>query len=161
MSPIPWQQVKSWNCINCGLCCKDYDVILGYWEWANMIKNFGIGAVKPTVSKLCLGKKVDGTCIFLYNSNGSWLCALQSSKPRACKIWPFKIFEQPKYGGDKEAVCRIGGRNLFVYVDPYCSGLLWGTPTRRFAYETLPEFVELALGAREKQLYSTCRIGYY
>jgi Fe-S-cluster containining protein len=160
MVPIPWRRVKSWNCINCGVCCKEYDVLLGYSEWANIIRDFGISVIKPSVARLCLGKKDDGTCIFLYISSGSWLCALQSNKPKACKLWPFKIFEQPKYGGDSEAIYRIGERSLFIYVDPSCIGLTWGTPTRRFTHETLPEFIELALGIREKQFYSTCRFDF-
>jgi Fe-S-cluster containining protein len=161
MEPIPWRCVKSWNCITCGVCCKDYDVILGYWEWTDIVKNFGVGAIKPTVTRLCLGKKVDGTCVFLYNSSGSWLCGLQRSKPRACKLWPFKVLLQPRYGRNSEAVYRLGDREFFVYVDPYCRGLTWGIPSRRFMYETLPEFIEIALGKREEQSCSTCKFANY
>jgi Fe-S-cluster containining protein len=162
MEPIPWRRVKSWNCITCGICCKEFDVVLGYWEWANMIRNFGVSAIKPSVTRLCLGKKGDGTCVFLYNSSGSWLCGLQEgNKPRACKLWPFKILDQPKYGRDSEAIYRYGDRDFFVYVDPSCLGVTWGFPARRFMYETVPEFIEIALGIREKQFYSTCRFANY
>jgi Fe-S-cluster containining protein len=161
MEPIPWRRVKSWNCVTCGICCKEYDVVLGYWEWTNIIRNFGVSAIKPSVARLCLGKKGDGTCVFLYNSYGSWLCGLQQNKPNACKLWPFKIYEQSKHGRDDEAIYRFGDRVLFIYVDPSCQGLTWGIPTRRFQHETLREFSEIALGKREKQFYSTCRFVYY
>lgn len=161
MEPVPWRHVKSWSCITCGLCCKEFDVILGYWEWANILRNFGIGAIKPSVTRLCLGKKGDGTCVFLYNSSGSWLCGLQYSKPRACKIWPFKIYEQPKYGRNAEAIYHFGERDFFVYVDPSCLGLKLGSPTRKFMYETVLEFIEIALGRCEKQFHSTCGIADY
>ena len=161
MEPVPWQRVKSWNCVNCGICCKEYDVILRYWEWARIIRDFGAGAIKPSVARLCLGKKEDGTCVFLYNSSGLWLCGLQWNKPRACKLWPFRIFEQPIYDRNNEAIYRWRDRDFFVYVDPSCLGLIWGTPTSRFMYETMPEFIEIALGVREKQFYSTSRCGLY
>jgi len=161
MEPIPWRRVKSWNCITCGICCREFDIVLSYWEWANIVRNFGVAAVKPSVTRLCLGKKSDGTCVFLYYNSGLWLCGLQSSKPRACKLWPFKIHEQPRYGGNNEAIYRYRDKDFFVYVDPSCLGLTWGTPIRRFVYQTLPEFVEIALGIREKQFYSTCRLGFY
>jgi hypothetical protein len=158
MEPIPWRRVKSWNCITCGICCKEFDVALGYKEWTNIIRNFGVGAIKPSVTRLCLGKKGDGTCVFLYYSFGSWLCGLQLDKPRACKLWPFKVLLQPKYGRGSEAIYRFREKDFFLYVDPSCLGLTWGTPTKRFMYETLPEFIEIALGIREKQFYSTCRL---
>lgn len=161
MEYAPWRHVKSWNCITCGICCREFDVILTYREWANIIRNFGVSAIKPSVSRLCLGKKGDGTCVFLYNSSGSWLCALQHSKPKACKLWPFKIFEQPRYGRDKEAIYRYGDKDFFVYVDPSCLGITWGIPTKRFIFEILPEFIEIALRRREKQFYSTCRFANY
>lgn len=158
MSPIPWRRIKSWNCINCSMCCREYDVVLGYWEWAKIIKDFGVGAIKPSIARLCLGKKDDGTCVFLYNSYGKWLCALQWNKPRACKLWPFKIHEQPKYGEDKEAIFSFRERDFFVYVDPSCLGLAFGTPARRFMNGTLQEVIEIALGLRENQFYSTCKL---
>jgi Fe-S-cluster containining protein len=161
MEPIPWRLVKSWNCITCGICCKEFDVILGYWEWTNIINNYGVGAIKPNVTRLCLGKKDDGTCVFLYNSSDSWLCGLQRNKPKACKTWPFRIFDQARYGRNNEAIYRYRDRDFFVYVDPSCMGLRWGVPTRRFMYEILPEFVEIALGVREKQFYSTCRFANF
>lgn len=161
MEPVPWQRIKSWNCINCGICCKEYDVVLGYFEWAEVIKKFGIGAIKPTVTRLCLGKKGDDTCVFLYNYYGSWLCGLQANKPRACKLWPFKVHEQPRFGKDKEAIYQCGNRDLYVYVDPSCLGLKYGTPTWGFVNEILPEFIEIALGRRQSQFYSTCRPIYY
>jgi hypothetical protein len=77
-------------------------------------------------------------------------------KPEACKIWPFKILSEPKYGEDKQAAFNFLGNNLYIYADTMCSGLRYGTPTWEFRYTTLKEFTELALGLRRVQ-YKTTR----
>jgi hypothetical protein len=102
----------------------------------------------------------DGTCIFLTKLGDTGVCGLQHMKPRACKIWPFKIFHRPSYGIPREALYRYWGRNFFVYVDPACMGFNWGKPTPEFKYRTLPEFIDVALGLREKQFHSTSKIPY-
>jgi len=81
-------------------------------------------------------------------------------KPLACKIWPFKIFLDPKFGSPNEALYRYRDRNFFVYVDPACTGLSWGKPTPEFKYKKLPEFIDVAMGILKKQLYSTSKIKF-
>jgi len=160
MVPIPWRYVESWNCIACGICCKGYQVVLGFNEWVDLIRNYGVGVTQPSISKFYLGKKSDGTCIFLTKLYDTWLCGLQNMKPKACKLWPFKILSRPEFGRPNEATYKYMDRNLFVYIDPACLGTRWGKPTQEFTHRTLPEFIEIAVGLREKQYYSTSRISY-
>jgi len=79
-------------------------------------------------------------------------------KPEACKIWPFKILSEPKYGEEKQAALDYRGNRLYVYVDSMCSGLRYGTPTWEFRSTIVKEFAELALGLRKVQ-YKTTRSG--
>ena len=161
MIPIPWRYVGSWDCVTCGICCKGYQVVLGFDEWVNIIRTYGIGATQPGVDKFYLGKKGDGTCAFLAKLYDTWLCGLQDMKPKACKLWPFKVLTRPKFGRPNEASYKYGDRILFVYADPACIGIRWGKPTQGFIYKTIPELVEIALGLREKQHYSTSNIPYH
>jgi len=160
MIPIPWRYLESWNCIACGMCCKGYQVVLGFNEWVNLIRTYGVGVTQPGIDKIYLGKKGDGTCLFLYKSFDTWLCGLQNMKPKACKLWPFKVLSRPEFGRSDEAVYKYREKNFFVYVDPSCIGIRWGKPTPEFIYRTLTELVEIATGLREKQYYSTSRIFY-
>ena len=160
MIPSPWRFVDSWRCIACGICCRAYQVVLGFNEWVDIIRKYGVGVTQPSVSRFYLGKKGDGTCFFLTKFYDSWLCGLQNMKPKACKLWPFKILSRPKFGRPREALYRYRDRNFFVYVDSACAGLSWGKPTQEFTYRTLSEFIEIALGLLEKQFRSTSKIQY-
>ena len=79
-------------------------------------------------------------------------------KPIACKLWPFKILSRPKYGRANEAIFNYAGRRFYVYVDPFCPRIRWGKPSPELVYKVIPEFIEIALGRRVKQFYSTSRI---
>ncbi|UCE44388.1 MAG: hypothetical protein JSV57_02610, partial [Candidatus Bathyarchaeota archaeon] len=104
------------------------------------------------------GKSANGACIFLYNFLDRSICGLQNMKPRACKLWPFKVYSQPRYGKQNHASYEYRDRELFVYVDPGCPGLRFGrNPSRNLTFKVMPEFVEIALELREKQFYSTSR----
>jgi hypothetical protein len=82
-------------------------------------------------------------------------------KPKACKLWPFKIYKTPKHGQASNAEFIHGDDVFFVYVDPLCLGIRWGTPTLKFSKKILPEFVDIALELNEKQSFSTSNITYY
>ncbi len=69
-------------------------------------------------------------------------------KPEACKIWPFKVLAEPKYGEPNQAIYDYQGVRLYVYADTMCSGLRYGVPTWDFRYTTIKEFTELALGIK-------------
>jgi hypothetical protein len=76
-------------------------------------------------------------------------------KPGICKIWPFKVLSEPKYGEPNKAAYNYYKMRLYIYGDNMCSGLSYGTPTWDFRY-THKKFVELALGVRQRQ-YKTTR----
>ena len=155
MVPLPWSYIHSWRCTGCGICCIRYHVVLKFDEWLRIIKMFGVGVTGSGLNKLYLGKKPDGSCIFLTKSNGIYFCALQNMKPLACKLWPFKIMSRPKYGKSREAAFNYNGQRFYVYVDPSCPEIRWGKPTPLLVQKVIPEFIEIALGIREKQIYST------
>ncbi len=161
MIPVPWRCVKSWRCVACGMCCKGYEVALGFEEWVNLIRLYGVQVTRLSMSRFYLGKKGDGACLFLHRFPDAWLCGLQNMKPKACKLWPFKISLRPKFGRPNEAIYKHKDRYLFVYVDPACPGIRWGNPTQEFTYGILTELVEIATGIREKQYYSTSRRSYH
>jgi hypothetical protein len=89
-----------------------------------------------------------------------YLCGLQHMKPKACKLWPFKIFGEPQYGYASNAVYSYGENQLFVYADSTCSGLRYGKPTLEFSECTLKEFVEIALGVRNNQFKTTADLSF-
>jgi Fe-S-cluster containining protein len=129
---------------------------LTFDEWLYITKKYGVGFTKAGLNKLYIGKRPDGSCMFLYMaSNGKWLCGLQNNKPLACKLWPFKIFNKPKYGNAKEALFEYLDQKFYIYIDPFCPGIRWGPPSIELVYKIIPEFIEIAMGIRQKQFYST------
>lgn len=160
MRPLPWRYVEDWSCTNCGLCCRGYNVVLNFHEWLNIIKTYGIGAAASSLNRFYIGRKADGSCIFLGKISDKYYCTLQSMKPRACKLWPFKITSKPRFGRGDAARYYYGNKEIYIYIDPFCRGIRWGTPGIRLMYKILPEFVEIALGLREKQVYTTSTLPY-
>jgi len=155
MVPVPWSYVSSWRCIGCGVCCKGFDVVLRFNEWLSLVRTYGVGVTTTSINKFYLGKKPDGSCSFLASSGGIWFCGLQNMKPLACKLWPFKVTDKPKYGNPNEALFDFRGRKVYVYIDPTCPEIRWGKPTIQMVHGIIPEFIEIALGLREKQYFST------
>ncbi|OYT49720.1 zinc/iron-chelating domain-containing protein [Candidatus Bathyarchaeota archaeon ex4484_231] len=155
MMPVPWSHVSYWRCTGCGICCKKFDVVLKFDEWLRLVKTYGIGVTTAGLNKFYLNKRPDGSCVFLTQSGNISFCGLQNMKPLACKLWPFRILDKPKYGRPNEAAFNYNGRRLYVYIDPLCPEILWGKPTPKMVYKVIPEFIEIALGLREKQFYST------
>ncbi|MCD6465851.1 YkgJ family cysteine cluster protein [Candidatus Bathyarchaeota archaeon] len=156
MGFVPWSHINSWRCNGCGLCCKEFEVVLTFKEWLKITKTYGVGVTRTGLNKFFMGKRPDGSCIFLYRApDGRWLCGLQENKPLACKLWPFKVLSKPKYGNPRDAAFEYGGQRFYVYVDSFCPGITWGTPSTELVYKVIPEFIEIALGIRQTQLYST------
>lgn len=156
---VPWRYIADWKCSACGVCCKAYSVVLNFQEWLRIVKNYGVETTSSDLSKLYLKKKSDGSCVFLYRLGNIHLCGLQSMKPGACKLWPFKVLGKPKFGYAREALYPFQGNNLYVYADSNCQGLKYGRPTVEFANQTLREFVEIALGICSEQRKTTADIG--
>lgn len=155
MQFVPWQNVSDWHCKSCGYCCKLYSVVIGVGEWLNIVKSFGVETTVAGLDKLYIKRCSDGTCSFLCNTSESYYCGLQKMKPEACKLWPFKVLSEPKYGQPNQAAFDYDGMRLYIYADTMCSGLRYGSSTWEFRYSTLKEFTELALGVRQVQHKTT------
>jgi Fe-S-cluster containining protein len=155
MQFVPWQNVSDWRCRACGYCCKLYGVVLGFPEWLKISKNYGPEKTIASLDRFYIKRDSSGACSFLCNTSLNYFCGLQSMKPDACKIWPFKVLVEPKYGEPKQAAFDYMGNRLYIYVDTMCSGLRYGTPTWDFRCTTVKEFAELALGLRKTQCKTT------
>jgi Fe-S-cluster containining protein len=155
MEFIPWRHIADWRCTACGYCCKLYSVVLGFPEWLRIVKTFGAEATVADLSRFYIKRVSDGSCSFLCHFANTYCCGLQQMKPDACKLWPFKVLAEPKYGQANQALFHYGGRELFIYADAMCSGLRYGSPTWEFNFLTLREFVDLALGTRHVQRKTT------
>ena len=158
MRPIPWSYVMDWRCNACGLCCREFEVVLSVEEWATIAKRFGVRYTRMDGGKFYLRKTLDGSCVFLYNLGGVALCGLQDMKPLACKLWPFKVLKWPKYGSASKAQYVYMGRLFYVYVDPHCPQVVLGRPTEHLAHQVIPEVIELSLGLRVEQEKSTASL---
>jgi Fe-S-cluster containining protein len=159
MQFVPWRNVADWKCIGCGDCCRLYSVVINFNEWLRIVKNYGVEQTVSGLNKLYIKRRADGSCAFLCNFPSSYRCGVQHMKPRACQLWPFKVFNMPQYGYASEAEYPFGDGRLFVYVDSMCNGLRYGNPTLEFAHHTVKEFVEIALGFRDIQFRTTANIG--
>ena len=155
---VPWRQISKWRCDACGNCCKLYSVVLNFPEWINISRAFGIENTTVGLDKLFLKRVDDGSCVFLCRLAGTYLCGLQNMKPNACKLWPFKVLAEPKYGEAKQAAFNYAGKQLFIYADSMCAGLRYGSPSWDFISLILKEFVGLALGTCKAQ-HNTTRQG--
>ncbi|NWG10474.1 YkgJ family cysteine cluster protein [Candidatus Bathyarchaeota archaeon] len=155
---VPWRHIADWKCNACGLCCRAYSVVLNFQEWLKIVKNYGVESTASSLDKLFIQRKSDGSCAFLHSFYGTHLCGLQQTKPKACKLWPFKIVSKPEYGYADDAVYSYGEKRLFVYADSACSGLRYGNPTWEFSNLVLKEFTEIALNLRVGQHKTTGNI---
>jgi hypothetical protein len=129
--------------------------VLGFPEWLHLTKTFGAETTAAGLNRFFIKRASDGSCAFLCSSNLNYFCGLQSIKPQACKLWPFKVLAEPRYGEENQAAYDYHGNRFYVYVDTMCNGLRYGVPTWEFRYKTLPEFTELALGVRQVQFKTT------
>jgi Fe-S-cluster containining protein len=155
---VPWRYIANWNCIRCGECCRLYSVVINFHEWLRIVKSFGVEHTAAGLDKLFIRRRSDGSCVFLQTNSFVSLCTLQRTKPKACQLWPFKVLMKPEFGYANEAVLSYAENKLFVYADPLCQGLRYGSPTLEFANYTLREFVEIALGLRTYQLKTTSSV---
>ncbi len=155
MQFVPWRYIADWKCIACGECCKFYSVVLNFYEWLKIVKNYGVEQTSSGLDKLFIKRRNDGSCAFLCQLSDIYLCGLQHMKPKACKLWPFKILSKPKFGYTNEAAYDYGKNRLFVYADYACSGLRFGNPSWEFANRTLKEFIEIAMGVCIEQYKTT------
>jgi uncharacterized protein len=155
MQFVPWRNVADWHCKACGYCCKLYSVVLGFPEWLKITQTFGAQSTVSDMQRFYIKRVSDGSCAFLCNNSLNYSCGLQDMKPEACKLWPFKVLSEPKYGQEKQAVFDYGKARLYVYADAMCNGLSYGAPNWDFEHVKVKEFAELALGVRQVQCKTT------
>lgn len=155
---VPWSYVKSWSCLACGHCCKDYAIPLAEDEWLSLSGLFGPDVAEQILDKTFLRMGADGRCAFQRKIEGHWLCTIQSAKPLACRLFPFKVCFQPLFGRKEEALFSHSGLCVFVYVDVGCRGIVWGTPRMELVRKALPEFIGLKLKEDRVQFYTTARV---
>jgi Fe-S-cluster containining protein len=160
MQFAPWRYIADWKCIACGKCCKLYSVVLNFHEWLKIVKRYGVEQTASGLDKLYIKRKDDGSCVFLCQFSNTYVCGLQNMKPKACKLWPFKILTKPEYGNTNQAAYNYRGNTIFIYADAMCNGLVYGHPSWEFAHNTLREFVEIAMDLRSLQHKTTIDIGF-
>jgi hypothetical protein len=130
-------------------------VVLDFPEWLKISKTFGVETTVSGLDRFYIKRDSDGSCAFLCCNSLNYSCGLQAMKPDACKIWPFKVLSEPKYGEPNRAAFNYGKARLYVYADTMCNGLSFGTPSWDFQHVKVKEFAELALGVREVQSKTT------
>ena len=158
MKPAPWCYIESWSCIGCGICCILYTVQLTLKEWLDIARTYGQGFIRQSLDGFYINKAINGPCPFLYRSYRRSFCVLQNKKPLACKLWPFKVCSVPRYGNSSQASFDFRGKRFYIYVDPHCNGLTYGSSKEIQMRKIIPEFIELSLGLTCKQAYSTSRL---
>jgi len=151
---VPWRRVENWLCVACGECCREFRVPLRAYEVVRLANLFGYGPLELGLKGYRLRKRPDGRCVFQVYRSGRWICGIQSIKPLACKLWPFFISDKPQDSKD-EAEYEFRGYRFYVYVNPFCRGVVYGKPSNVFAKKVIPEFIELSLGLRREQSLST------
>jgi len=132
--------------------------VINFHEWLSIVKNFGVEKTASGLDKLYIKRGNDGSCAFLLGFPYGYSCGLQHMKPKACKLWPFKILSNPKFGCAEEAAYNYGENRLFIYLDLMCNGIRYGEPTWEFGKYTVREFAEIALGIRDNQVRTTAKM---
>lgn len=158
MQFVPWRFIADWRCVACGDCCRLFGVVIDFHEWLRIVRSYGVEHTASDLDKLFIRRKSDGSCTFLRDGSNACLCGLQHMKPKACQLWPFQILMRPMFGYQNEAAYAYGESRLFIYADPMCNGLRYGSPTLEFADSTLKEFVEIAVGLRKNQFKTTSNL---
>ncbi len=154
---IPWSWVRNWDCRQCGYCCVNYRVPLTKSEAKLLSRFFGPDLVEWSKGKFRIKLK-DGICPFLEKRGDAYFCKLQGSlKPYACKMWPFRIYREPKFGHPSDAGVNYGRRMYFVYLSSACRGIELGTPSPEFIAGPLVQALNLHMNPYSN-LYPTGRV---
>ena len=155
---IPWTEVRSWSCVACGKCCRGYRVPLKLDEYAKVVQIYGTEVLEFGLGKVYLKNNRGDRCVFQRPTVfGRWICSLQAMKPLACKLFPFRIQSKPVYKRGDTSAYRVKGNTFYVYMDPECDGVNIGRPTPRFRDQVLPEIIQIGLGQRVKQKFTTSK----
>ena len=147
---LPWRMVKTWECLMCGVCCEKFVVPLTQEEVIRLTMKYGPfvvykGSRRPTLMR------INGRCVFLKNGK----CSIQEDKPKACKLWPFHVYDKPLRIEDRNlADYEFLGETYYIYLDSDCYGINQGsTPVESI----LPEVMSIKLGLLKDQILTTGR----
>ena len=154
---IPWSEVHSWSCVACGNCCRGYRVPLKPDEYAKISGAYGLDVLEFGLGKVYLKMGKDRRCVFQRPSMGRWVCTLQGTKPYACMLFPFRVYNKPLYSRGDGSAYQYGNRTYYVYMDPNCHGIVSGQPNERFLKKIVPEMIQISMGVRYKQKYTTSK----
>ncbi|MBS7287309.1 MAG: YkgJ family cysteine cluster protein [Candidatus Freyarchaeota archaeon] len=147
---LPWRLFHSWSCLMCGECCEKFDVSLTPPEASLLVREYGEKVVEKRGRKIYL-RRVGGKCVF----QDRVACSIQTIKPSACKLWPFKVSSYPLRLEDRHmAEYTFAGTKLYVYVNVFCRGLNKGTPI----WAVIPEAVAIHFGLTDKQTLTTSQV---
>ena len=157
MALIPWTDVHSWACKACGNCCLGYKVPLKMEEYVYVNNKYGPRVLEYGMGKAYLKNRKDRRCVFQTPLMGRWICTLQGTKPTACRLFPFRIHNKPKYKRGDNAGIKIRDKTYYLYLDPECQGIVQGNPSDRFRNDIVPEIVRIGIGLPGKQKFTTSR----
>lgn len=153
---IPWKHIRSWNCIRCGRCCREFQINLRFYDYARIAQHWP-ETVDVDHTGVPFIKRAHGRCVFQHSSG---LCRLQPQgmKPIICKLWPFKVFPAARRRGHDNARFHYKDGDFFVYLNPFykiCPGI------NRGVTKDLPlvvkEIIEIFHNLSRDQQYSTAR----
>jgi len=134
----------------CGECCEKFNVSLTRSEATLLVREYGDRVIERRGRKIYL-KRIGGKCVFQEGA----ACSIQTIKPSACKLWPFKVSSYPLRLEDRHmAECTFAGAKLYVYVNTFCRGLNKGTPI----WIVIPEAAAISLGLTDRQTLTTSQL---
>lgn len=154
---VPWKHIRSWRCLQCGRCCREFQINLRFYDYARIVHLW-----PETVDVDQIGipfiKRAHGHCVFQHSSG---LCSLQPQgmKPIICKLWPFKVFPANQTRGHNYSRFHYKEGDFFVYLNPYykiCPGINKGDP-KDFPL-VVKEIIEIYRHLIGDQQYSTARL---
>lgn len=140
---VPWKLVGDWSCKFCGKCCINHRIPLLFEEYARIEPRYGPRSVEPGEKCFYIRLLRDGRCFFLRRQGEKYLCRIHNEKPYVCRMFPFRILSSPKYGDESLSKLQYDNEVFYVYLNAECSGIVLGSPSKKFVEETLPEFVRL------------------
>jgi len=152
---IPWRRVESWRCTLCGKCCINHRVPLLFEEYAKIEPKYGPRSVEPGEKGFYVRRLPDGSCYFLRRLGAGFICSIQEEKPYVCRMFPFRVAKTARYGNEKLSVFYYRKGVFYVYLDPECQGIALGQPSVEFVTKVIPEFIDIYLGNRPQQRFST------
>lgn len=153
---VPWKHIRSWSCVQCGRCCREFQINLRFYDYAR-IAHYWPETVDVDHTGVPFIKRAHGRCVF-QDSSGLCLLQLRGMKPIICKLWPFKVFPATQRQGHNNARFHYDNGDVYVYLNPFykiCPGINRGEP-KNFPL-VIKEIVDIYHNPTRDQRYSTAR----